>query len=212
MSATAYTDALRLAAALRKRRRAADCRRREELRLLELLRHREQQQAVRARRVRPEPDLRARVPARRGRLALVHLRARRVRARDGRRRRDPPGQDRREPARARRDKNGAVRVEGEPQGPKMGWMKLRRGHQALLPKHTAYRFRVRRRPGVVSCRRARAISASSAGPRSARPLERRCTMSDQRTRLPGLHARRLHRSAATSTSRTSAGPRKTAGR
>jgi hypothetical protein len=46
------------------------------------------------------------------------------------------------------DKNGAVRVEGEPQGPKMGWMKLRRGHQALLPKHTAYRFKSAK-PGVV---------------------------------------------------------------
>jgi len=46
------------------------------------------------------------------------------------------------------EKNGAIRVEGEPQGPKMGWMKLRRGHQALLPRHTAYRFRSAT-PGVV---------------------------------------------------------------
>lgn len=38
-------------------------------------------------------------------------------------------------------KEGAVRVEGEPQGPKMGLIKLRRGHQALLPKGAAYRFR-----------------------------------------------------------------------
>jgi hypothetical protein len=37
--------------------------------------------------------------------------------------------------------NGAVLVKGEPQGPKMGWMKLKRGHQALLPKNTAYQFR-----------------------------------------------------------------------
>jgi len=46
------------------------------------------------------------------------------------------------------NKNGAIRVEGEPQGKKMGWMKLRRGHQALLPKNTAYQFRSAK-PGVV---------------------------------------------------------------
>ena len=46
------------------------------------------------------------------------------------------------------NKNGAIRVEGEPQGTKMGWMKLRRGHQALLPKNTAYQFRSGK-PGVV---------------------------------------------------------------
>lgn len=39
-----------------------------------------------------------------------------------------------------KDKNGAVLVEGEPQGKPMGWMRLRRGHQALLPANTAYRF------------------------------------------------------------------------
>jgi len=39
------------------------------------------------------------------------------------------------------NKNGAILVEGAPQGQKMGWMKLRRGHQALLPKNTAYQFR-----------------------------------------------------------------------
>lgn len=46
------------------------------------------------------------------------------------------------------DKNGAVLVEGTPAGRKMGWMKLKRGHQALLPKQTAYQFRSAR-PGVV---------------------------------------------------------------
>ena len=46
------------------------------------------------------------------------------------------------------DKNGAVLVKGEPRGQKMGWMKLRRGHQALLPKNTAYQFRSAR-PGVL---------------------------------------------------------------
>ena len=30
----------------------------------------------------------------------------------------------------------------------MGWMRLRRGHQALLPKNTAYRFRSAK-PGVI---------------------------------------------------------------
>jgi hypothetical protein len=44
--------------------------------------------------------------------------------------------------------NGAVHVKGEPQGRKMGWLKLRRGHQALLPKNAAYQFRSAK-PGVV---------------------------------------------------------------
>jgi hypothetical protein len=37
--------------------------------------------------------------------------------------------------------NGAVLVRGEPRGARMGWMKIGRGHQALLPKNTAYQFR-----------------------------------------------------------------------
>lgn len=44
--------------------------------------------------------------------------------------------------------NGAVRVKGEPKGQKMGWMKLKRGHQGLLPKNSAYQFRSSK-PGVV---------------------------------------------------------------
>ena len=44
--------------------------------------------------------------------------------------------------------NGAVKVEGEPSGQKMGWMRLRRGHQALLPKRSAYQFRCAR-PAVL---------------------------------------------------------------
>ncbi|MBL8330227.1 MAG: hydroxyquinol 1,2-dioxygenase [Rubrivivax sp.] len=44
--------------------------------------------------------------------------------------------------------NGAVLVKGEPRGRKMGWMKLGRGHQALLPKHCAYQFRAAR-PSVL---------------------------------------------------------------
>jgi hypothetical protein len=46
------------------------------------------------------------------------------------------------------EKNGAVLVEGEPEGRKMGWMKLRRGHQALLPANCAYQFRAEQ-PAVV---------------------------------------------------------------
>ena len=39
------------------------------------------------------------------------------------------------------NKNGAVLVQGQPHGAKMGWMKIKRGHQALLPKNTAYQFK-----------------------------------------------------------------------
>jgi hypothetical protein len=39
------------------------------------------------------------------------------------------------------DKTGAVELEGEPKGRKMGWIKLKRGHQALLPANSAYQFR-----------------------------------------------------------------------
>ena len=46
------------------------------------------------------------------------------------------------------NKNGAVLVQGEPQGVKMGWMKIKRGHQALLPKNTAYQFKSAQ-PGVL---------------------------------------------------------------
>jgi hypothetical protein len=46
------------------------------------------------------------------------------------------------------ERNGAVLVRGEPRGARMGWMKLARGHQGMLPKNTAYRFRAAR-PAVV---------------------------------------------------------------
>jgi hypothetical protein len=39
------------------------------------------------------------------------------------------------------DKNGAVLLAGEPEGRKMGWMKIKRGHQALLPANTAYKLK-----------------------------------------------------------------------
>ena len=35
---------------------------------------------------------------------------------------------------------GTVLIKGEPQGRRMGTIRLQRGHQALLPKGTAYRF------------------------------------------------------------------------
>jgi hypothetical protein len=38
-------------------------------------------------------------------------------------------------------KNGAVRVAEAPRGPAMGWMRLKRGHQGMLPAHCAYQFR-----------------------------------------------------------------------
>jgi len=47
------------------------------------------------------------------------------------------------------EKNGTVLVKGEPKGQKMGWMKLKRGHQGMLPKNAAYQFRVAGEPGVI---------------------------------------------------------------
>ena len=47
-----------------------------------------------------------------------------------------------------KDKDGAVLVQGEPQGQNMGWIRLKRGHQALLPANTAYQFRAEK-PGVI---------------------------------------------------------------
>ncbi len=38
-------------------------------------------------------------------------------------------------------RNGAVMLAAEPRGRRMGWLRIRRGHQALLPKNAAYRFR-----------------------------------------------------------------------
>src|SRR6266850_1579190 len=38
-------------------------------------------------------------------------------------------------------KEGAVELNGEPKGQKMGWVKGGRGHMALLPKGAAYQFR-----------------------------------------------------------------------
>jgi hypothetical protein len=43
---------------------------------------------------------------------------------------------------------GTVKLDGEPKGRKMGWVKVHRGHMALLPKGSAYQFRCSA-PGVV---------------------------------------------------------------
>ena len=39
------------------------------------------------------------------------------------------------------DERGSIAVQGEPVGKKMGWVRANRGHQVLLPKGAAYRFR-----------------------------------------------------------------------
>jgi hypothetical protein len=45
-------------------------------------------------------------------------------------------------------KEGSVQVKGEPKGKRMGTIKLKRGHQAMLPKGAAYRFKASR-PSVM---------------------------------------------------------------
>jgi len=45
-------------------------------------------------------------------------------------------------------KEGSVQLAGEPRGANMGWVKIRRGHMALLPKGSAYQFRSPK-PGVL---------------------------------------------------------------
>ena len=44
---------------------------------------------------------------------------------------------------------GTVTLSAEPNGKKMGWVKCRRGHQALLPAGAAYQFRTAGKPGVL---------------------------------------------------------------
>jgi hypothetical protein len=44
---------------------------------------------------------------------------------------------------------GTQKLSGEPAGRKMGWVKCRRGHQALLPAGAAYQFRNTGKPGVL---------------------------------------------------------------
>ncbi len=45
-------------------------------------------------------------------------------------------------------KEGSVKLAAEPKGRTMGWLKVRRGHMALLPKGSAYQFRSAK-PGVL---------------------------------------------------------------
>ena len=44
---------------------------------------------------------------------------------------------------------GTMKLAAEPAGRKMGWVKCRRGHQALLPAGAAYQFRNSGKPGVL---------------------------------------------------------------
>lgn len=37
-------------------------------------------------------------------------------------------------------KEGSIAIDGEPDGPEMGTVRIRRGHMALLPRGSAYRF------------------------------------------------------------------------
>ena len=46
-------------------------------------------------------------------------------------------------------KEGTVTLASEPRGRKMGWVKCRRGHMALLPAGAAYQFRNAGKPGVL---------------------------------------------------------------
>jgi hypothetical protein len=47
------------------------------------------------------------------------------------------------------DGEGTVQLEGEPSGVKMGWILLGRGHQALLPKGSAYRFTAKKPSAMI---------------------------------------------------------------
>ena len=47
------------------------------------------------------------------------------------------------------DAEGSVKLAAAPAGRRMGFMRLRRGHQALLPKGAAYRFRSTAGVGVI---------------------------------------------------------------
>jgi hypothetical protein len=45
-------------------------------------------------------------------------------------------------------KEGSIAIDGEPDGPEMGYVRIRRGHMALLPHGSAYRFEAGR-PSVL---------------------------------------------------------------
>lgn len=46
-------------------------------------------------------------------------------------------------------KEGTAKLSAEPAGKKMGYVKVRRGHMALLPAGAAYQFRNAGKPGVL---------------------------------------------------------------
>ncbi len=46
-------------------------------------------------------------------------------------------------------KDGTVLVKGEPDGKRMGTIRLKRGHQALLPAGAAYRFKAARASAMI---------------------------------------------------------------
>jgi mannose-6-phosphate isomerase-like protein (cupin superfamily) len=46
-------------------------------------------------------------------------------------------------------KEGTMKLASEPSGKKMGYVKIRRGHMALLPAGSAYQFRNAGKPGVL---------------------------------------------------------------
>jgi len=47
------------------------------------------------------------------------------------------------------DTEGTIRLAGEPAGKRMGWIRAKRGHMALLPAGAAYQFQAVGRPGVM---------------------------------------------------------------
>lgn len=47
------------------------------------------------------------------------------------------------------EKEGSVRLSAQPPGQRMGWVRARRGHMALLPAGAAYQFQALQRPGVL---------------------------------------------------------------
>ncbi len=61
-------------------------------------------------------------------------------------------------------KEGSISVDGEPDGPEMGHVRIRRGHMALF-RGSAYRFEAARPPSCCS-RPVSATTRSSAGPTS----------------------------------------------
>ena len=46
-------------------------------------------------------------------------------------------------------KEGTVKLAAEPAGESMGWVRVKRGHMALLPAGSAYQFRNAGKPGVL---------------------------------------------------------------